>query len=75
MPITGTSSVLSTLIKSEMAGNGIVIADAPELTKLTDAIAKAVIDHIVANALVNVTSVSGVTPGGGASGPGVGTIS
>lgn len=41
---------------------------------LCDAIAEAVVEHLIANAIVNVTSVSGVTPGGGVSGPGTGTI-
>lgn len=30
--------------------------------------------HVVSNTAVIVTSVSGVTPGGGASGPGTGTV-
>jgi len=40
-----------------------------------DGMAQAICAHIIANALVNVTvvSVTGVTPGPGASGPGVGT--
>ena len=60
MPIAGTEAVLSTLIQAEMAGNGITILEPAELAKLTDAIAKAVIDHIVANATV---TVPGITPG------------
>lgn len=75
MPITGTGAVLNTLIKTKMATAGVVITDQAELDKLTLSIANAVIEHIVANALVNVTSVSGVTTGPGVSGPGVGTIS
>lgn len=67
MPITGTETTLSTLIKTEMSNNGINIVDDAELTKLTLAIAKAVIDHFVANATVTVT---GVTAGGATSGPG-----
>lgn len=43
--------------------------------EFADALAAAIVDHIKANAQVTVTSVSGVTPGGGASGPGTGTIS
>jgi len=39
-----------------------------------NALASAIIDHVVANAQVVVTSVSGVTTGGGVSGPGTGTI-
>lgn len=75
MPIGGTESTLSALIQSEMTNNGVTITDSAETDKLTLSIAKAVIDHIVANATVNVTSVSGVTTGPGVSGPGTGTIS
>lgn len=44
-------------------------------SKVFEAMADAIIQHIVANALVtvNVASVTGVTPGPGASGPGTGT--
>lgn len=41
---------------------------------LTDAIAQAVIAHFIANGQINVTSVTGVYPGIGVSGPGTGTI-
>lgn len=41
---------------------------------LADAIAQAVVEHVKANAVVNVASVSGVTAGGAVSGPGTGTI-
>lgn len=37
-------------------------------------IATAIVDYIKANAVVNVTSVSGITVGGGVSGPGTGTL-
>lgn len=49
--------------------------DADIAQKDADAIADAVVTYLKANALVNVTvaSVSGVTPGPGASGPGSGT--
>ena len=43
--------------------------------KFANAIATAVVVHIQSNAIVNVVSVSGVTTGGGVSGPGTGTIS
>jgi hypothetical protein len=39
-----------------------------------DAVAEVIVEHIRNNAQVVVASVSGVTPGGGASGPGTGTI-
>ena len=38
------------------------------------AVAQAVVEHIVANAQVIVTSVTGVQSGAGTSGPGTGTI-
>lgn len=38
-------------------------------------IGNAIVDHIKTNAVVTVSSVSGVTVGGGVSGPGAGTIS
>ena len=66
MPIGGTENTLSTLIKTEMANNGVNIVDDTELTKLTLAIAKAVINHFIANATVTVTGVTS----GGASAPG-----
>lgn len=37
-------------------------------------IATAIIDYIKTNAVVNVTSVTGVTTGAGVSGPGTGTL-
>lgn len=43
--------------------------------KLFKVIAEAVVEHITEKAEVIVTSVSGVTTGTGASGPGTGTIS
>lgn len=42
---------------------------------LFKAIGGAIVAHIQANAVVAVTSVSGVTAGAGVSGPGTGTIS
>ena len=39
------------------------------------AMMQGIIDEIKANSVVTVTSVSGVTPGGGVSGPGTGTVS
>jgi len=40
----------------------------------TDAIAAAVVEELQANAVVTVSSVGGVTPGAGVSGPGTGTV-
>lgn len=39
-----------------------------------DAIAQAMVEELTTHAAVNVTSVSGVAPGSGTSGPGTGTI-
>ena len=78
MPITGTGTVLGqalwTAVKTSTsytppdAG-----AEAAGLATWT-AFADALILHLVANSTVLVASVSGVTPGPGASGPGTGTI-
>ncbi len=45
-----------------------------QLAVLT-ALCNSIVAEITANALVNVTSVSGVTSGSGTSGPGTGTVS
>jgi hypothetical protein len=84
MPIGGTEVVLAAARRTARAA---VIAayraldrvlTAAEQTQLRldldEADAKAILDHIVANASVVVASVSGVTTGGGVSGPGTGTI-
>lgn len=69
-----------------MALNGDVLGDAiksaidalpdpkTDRTAIFRAIGNAIVLHITANAAVVVTSVSGVTTGGGVSGPGTGTI-
>lgn len=43
--------------------------------KVWQAVATKIVEHLIANATITVTSVTGVTPGGGASGPGTATIS
>jgi len=48
--------------------------DKEDRSKLFKALGGAIVSHIQSNAVVNVTSVSGVTTGGGVSGPGTGTI-
>jgi hypothetical protein len=45
------------------------------VTLVWQTICAEIVAHIQANAQVAVASVSGVTPGGGASGPGTGTVS
>jgi hypothetical protein len=49
-------------------------ADRADITAVWRAIATAIVAHIQLNAVVTVTSVSGVTTGAGVSGPGVGSI-
>lgn len=50
-------------------------ADKRDRTKVFKAMGGAIVTYLVANTVVAVVSVSGVTPGGGLSGPGSGTIS
>lgn len=67
-----SAATWSTLMQANLATQGVT-----ELTKLKefcDAIADANVTHITGAGQVVVTSVTGVTPGGGASGPGTGTI-
>lgn len=72
-----SAAALSSAMKSALdaAFGGLAAEEDGNRAKLCDAIAGAVVDHIKANAVVSVTSVSGVTTGGGVSGPGSGTIS
>ena len=65
------STLLTTLLTYDNT-SGKTPADA--ITKFKDDLADA-IDTYVKTATVNVTSVSGVTTGGGTSGPGTGTLS
>lgn len=69
-----SESTLGALIKTEIEAKFGPADDATILQKFCDAIAKAVVTHIKAAAVVNVTSVSGVTPGPGSSGTGTGTV-
>lgn len=50
-------------------------ADKRDRTKVFKAMGNAITTYLVAHTQVAVVSVSGVTPGGGVSGPGTGTIS
>ena len=50
-------------------------AHSEDFDNLCSAIVDSIIDGILANATITVTSVSGVTTGLGVSGPGTGTIS
>lgn len=67
--ITGTESVLGALIKANVDA----VSDKTDRDALFEAMAKAVIDHITANALVSVI-VGGVTTGVGST-VGSGSIS
>lgn len=76
MPMNGTT--LATAVKSTLSGQGFVFGVGEMNTKFVDALCAAIVAHIQANAVitgpVTVTSVSGVTPGAGVSGPGSGTL-
>lgn len=61
---------LAALINSEMTSS----YGHPCNVKFSKALAAAIIDYFESKAKVNVSSVSGVTPGPGVSGPGTGTI-
>lgn len=50
------------------------VVDKTDRTAVFRALASAIVTHLTTNAVVNVTSVSGVTTGAGVSGPGTGTI-
>lgn len=70
MPMS--ANVLSAAIQAAIAS---IPEDGRNHDAVWDAIASAIITHIQTTAVVTVASVSGVTPGIGVSGPGVGTIS
>ncbi len=69
MPMVG--STLATLIKSAIAG---IDEGDRDHDAVWNAIGDAIVSFIASNAVVTVTSVAGVTPGIGVSGPGVGTV-
>lgn len=52
-----------------VSGSPVIIDD-----RVLQAISEAIVEHVTGNAVVIVTSVSGVTTGPGVSGPGAGTI-
>jgi hypothetical protein len=66
--------ILSALIVSEMNKQYTDPEGKGCDSRFADALASAIIDYLKFNAIVNVTSVSGVTTGPGVSGPGTGTI-
>lgn len=71
-----TSASLRTRIKTKMQAKNTEFAGrvGDVLDWLIDSVAEAVVEEIQGNAQVVVTSVSGVTTGGGTSGPGTGTV-
>lgn len=75
MPLSAT--VLEAVIDTKLSANP-SYADwtgrSDFRAQVLKAIAEGVVEHITSAAVVNVTSVSGVTTGGGTSGPGTGTI-
>lgn len=77
MPMSGAA--LATAVKATLTGEGFVFGAGEMNTKFVDALCDALILHIQTFAIVSgpvvVASVSGVTPGPGASGPGIGTLS
>ncbi len=68
MPLNG--AVLGAAIKAAVDA----VVDKTDRDDLFTAMGNAIVAHIQANAQVFVASVSGVTTGGGVSGPGTGTI-
>jgi len=70
MPMSGVT--LGTAI--EVAISGLSDVQKQNTALVWQTIATEITNHIADNATVTVTSVSGVTPGGGVSGPGTGTI-
>lgn len=81
MPLTGTGDALGNLIKGNI--DALTDAQKQDRVQVFHAMGQAVIAHIIANGTsaviitaqpVVVASVSAVTPGGGVSGPGAGTL-
>lgn len=62
----------STLMQAKLAVQG--VTELSKLKEFCDAMAEANVEHITGAGQVVVTSVTGITPGGGVSGPGTGTI-
>lgn len=68
-------AAVDALMAGRTADNPLTAEEQAELrTNMFKAMGNAIVAHVIANALVNVLSVSGVTTGPGTSGPGTGTI-
>ena len=56
MPLTGSEAALSSSMQALLISNGFVDNEHSKLSELCDAIAGAIIPHLVANSLVTTTS-------------------
>jgi hypothetical protein len=89
MPMSGSglASSLKTQILAQLnaqfpTDTNLLNAEKTAINSAKDKLAQAIadgdgpttVDHIKNNAVVSVSSVTGVTPGGGVSGPGSGTV-
>lgn len=70
MPLTGTGDVLGDAMRAAIDAE----PDKTDREALFRALGNVIVAHVVANATVVVASVSGVTAGAAASGPGAGTV-
>jgi hypothetical protein len=67
MPLTGSSATLKTALRAALLAADCGVGDNAALTRMCDAIATTVLDHIVSNAVVN--SLGLIAPPGTAGGP------
>ena len=74
MAMTGPGMAAAVVAAIETVDTQMTPAQIAQLTAGWDAICGAIVLYIQTNAVVEVTSVSGVSTGGGVSGPGTGTI-
>ncbi|MCK5607600.1 hypothetical protein KAR91_37295 [Candidatus Pacearchaeota archaeon] len=56
MPLTGTEATLAAAIKAKLIEKGFVASEYEKFTELTEAIAEALIPHLINNTLVTTTS-------------------
>ncbi len=64
---------LKAAIISELSVLG-AVTDSSKQSDFAEALAKVIVNYLLPNIVVTVTSVAGVTTGGGVSGPGTGTV-
>lgn len=72
MPLSGSGNTLGTAIADAI--DGLTESQLQDKEVIWQTISNVIVAHIVANTVVNVTSVTGVTTGAGVSGPGTGTV-